>query len=572
MNQAPDGATTPRPTSAAAASGLRFEDLTDEQRRVADAPEPTVLVYGGAGVGKTTAALWAARRELTAYGTRSKPLPGRRVLFVTFSRTAIAQIRSRSGTVLAGVADAVEIATFHGLAFRLLCAFGRYAGLPTTPALLGEARAKLASARSGGHALTYADLLPRALTLLERPGPIANLLLSRWSLVICDEFQDTDDEEWRLLQALGQNARLLLLADPNQMIYSFKKGVSTARLDAARQRPGRAEITLPPGSQRDPSQVLPGAAADIRWRRFTTPAVEHAVDAGRLVVYRNVPDADTDRAAAIDAEVRRLRAEGHVTIGVYAKTNSDAAELSAGLTERGLDHVPIGFSEAYGETLAVLLDMVRYSAGLAEWPEVLTGLATVLTATVRSTNPPALAVTLHTGRPLPGSLQDRVTEIKKALRDASGPLDEAVVIATQAWDFLGFTTGRRAWTRASRAFTALAARARLYTADPLGQLERAVASSRDASFVELDGGDTGQIQLMNFSQTKGREADGTILSYTSSDWYGRGACEPYDEASRILYVSMTRARKTVVILLPPKPHPLVAPFIRYARPGKVGPP
>jgi len=31
---------------------------------------------------------------------------------------------------------------------------------------------------------------------------------------------------------------------------------------------------------------------------------------------------------------------------VYAKTNSDAAELFAGLTERGIDHVPIGFSEA----------------------------------------------------------------------------------------------------------------------------------------------------------------------------------------------------------------------------------
>jgi hypothetical protein len=31
---------------------------------------------------------------------------------------------------------------------------------------------------------------------------------------------------------------------------------------------------------------------------------------------------------------------------VYAKTNSDVAELPAGLTERSIDHLLIGFSEA----------------------------------------------------------------------------------------------------------------------------------------------------------------------------------------------------------------------------------
>ncbi|KWX09119.1 hypothetical protein TR74_11530 [Carbonactinospora thermoautotrophica] len=545
---------------------MTFEQLTAEQRQVADATAPTMLVFGGAGVGKTTTALWAARRELTAHGTSSKPLPGRRVLFVTFSRTAVAQIRSRAGNVLTGMEDAVEILTFHGLAFRLLCAFGRYTGLPGVPVLRGEARTKLATPSPTDYTLTYSDLLPRALTLLETPGPIASLIRSRWSLVICDEFQDTDEEEWRLLQALGRNARLLLLADPNQMIYQFKDGVSEARLDAARARPGCVEVTLQQGSYRDPTQVLPNAAADIRWRRFTTPAVRAAVDAGRLLVYRDVPDTDAERAAVIDAEIRRLQADGHTTIGVYAKTNSDAAGLSAALTDRGVDHVPVGFSEAYGETLAALLTMVRYSAGVADWSEVLTGLATVLTANHRGSKPPDLAWALHAGLHLPNALVDRLTKIKLGLDEAAEPLEEAVVTATQAWNVLGFTSGRRTWNRASRAFTALAARARLHVVDPLGQLERAVAAARDASFVELDGGDTGHIQLMNFSQTKGREADATILSYTSNDWYGRGACEPYDEASRILYVSMTRARNIVVILLPPQPHPLVAPFTRYSKP------
>ncbi len=40
----------------------------------------------------------------------------------------------------------MEILTFHGLAYRLLCQFGRYAGGPAVPLLRGESEAKLALA------------------------------------------------------------------------------------------------------------------------------------------------------------------------------------------------------------------------------------------------------------------------------------------------------------------------------------------------------------------------------------------------------------------------------------------
>lgn len=394
---------------------ITFDDLTPAQQEVADLTATTALVLGGAGVGKTTAALWAARRDLTDRGTREHPIPGARVLFVTFSRTAVAQIRSRAGGVLAGLGEAVEILTFHGLAYRLLCGFGRYVGMDGLPTLLGEARNKLATSAPSGTRMTYDQLLPQALRLMETPGPVSDLLASRWRLVICDEFQDTDGVEWRLLQFLGQTARLLLLADPNQMIYGFKDGVSDARLDAARARPGIIERTLPPGSHRDPTQVIPDAAAEIRWRRFDTAPVRAAADGGRLIVRPNVADDDDDRAAAIAAEVARLQADGHRTIGIYAKTNSDAAGLSAALTDRGVDHVPIGFSEAYGEALSAMLVMIEYPVGTATWGDVRTALATMLTATVRSTSAPTVAVALQHGAVLPGELDPRLARLRQAL-------------------------------------------------------------------------------------------------------------------------------------------------------------
>lgn len=287
------------------------------------------------------------------------------------------------------------------------------------------------------------------------------------------------------------------------------------------------------------------------------------MEGGRLIVRQGVPDDDDERAAAIANEVARLRSEGHRTIGIYAKTNSDAAGLSSALTDRAVDHVPIGFGEAYGEALAAMLAMVEYAmADGVAWADVRTALATALTATVRSTRPPDVALGLHHGRSLPGELNTRLARLQQAL-DAADVLDAVASVAGEAWQGFGFTTGQRAWRRAARTFGSLVSRARLDSLDPIGRLTRSVDEVRNASFVELDAGDTGAIQLMNFSQTKGREADAVILSYGSGDWYGSNAQEPYDEASRLLYVSMTRARRTVVVLLPPRPHALVRPFLAY---------
>src|SRR5512132_2447448 len=177
------GPTSPSPGAAEQTGSIGYEDLTPEQREVVDATEATLLVGGGAGTGKTTTALWTGRVELT----RSDTPPYKRVLFLTFSRTAVAQILTRARRVLTGTGNRVEILTFHGLAYWLLCHFGRYAGGATVPLLRGVSEAKLAVAADGG--LVYDDLLPLALELLAPGSPVRELVLDRWSMVICDEFQ-----------------------------------------------------------------------------------------------------------------------------------------------------------------------------------------------------------------------------------------------------------------------------------------------------------------------------------------------------------------------------------------------
>ena len=237
-------------------------ELSPSQQQIVGSPASTLLALGGAGTGKTTAALHAARREL-----EERAEPHQRVLFLTFSRTAVGQILDRSGPILAGYENRVEILTFHGFAYRLILDFGRYAGFGATPpSLVGEAEAQMGNGSNG--TLRFNHLLPGGLRVLDSEF-VSSLLHERCSLVICDEFQDTGDDHWRLLERLAPPARLLLLADPNQMIYDgFVPGVGGHRIKQALGRDGAEHIELEAASYRDTSQVIPAAAARIRQRRF----------------------------------------------------------------------------------------------------------------------------------------------------------------------------------------------------------------------------------------------------------------------------------------------------------------
>ena len=546
-------------TTRADSVSLQF---SDEQRQVIDSRSRAVLVLGGAGCGKTTAALATARRHLRESDAAEQPIGERRVLFVTFSRTAVEQIRDRSAGVLTDEGDRIEIATFHGLAFRLDRAFGRYFGGEHEPTLVSDARSRLLGTQQ--RHLTYSELIPRALRIVQSETAIARLISNRWSLVICDEFQDTDDAEWQLLQAVSPNARIILLADPNQMIYSgFKPGVDLSRLDSARAVPDCLEIELPPQSHRDPTQILPAAALAVRHRHFDDKSIGRALDEGRLVISTGVPDDLDLRAQRIATELAGCRDDGLLSCGVYVKTNADAAGMSEALLGLGVRHVPVGFSEAFGESLEAQLVLAKFGGGEATWTEVVEALAVVATANVRKKDPPRLARLLASQQPISREFDRRLLELRGNLESAR-TIDGALEVAVHAWSTLGITPGEREWERAGRILTSLFHRTPSVHSGGLVSLENEVARLRIDSLVTSDRGRSHRIQLMNFSQTKGREADAVILSYSSSDYYG-SATEPFDEASRIVYVSMTRARHRVIVLLPDEPHELVAPLAELAR-------
>lgn len=104
------------------------------QNDVITSRAPALVVLGGAGTGKTATAAAAAgahltatdvvrerqRRAMIAAGVVTGLPPRARVLFLSFSRTAVAQVIDRAGAVVGTLLDRIDVATFHGFAWRIV--------------------------------------------------------------------------------------------------------------------------------------------------------------------------------------------------------------------------------------------------------------------------------------------------------------------------------------------------------------------------------------------------------------------------------------------------------------------
>jgi DNA helicase-2/ATP-dependent DNA helicase PcrA len=112
---------------------VRSPGLTAAQRRAVELDGGHLLVVAGAGTGKTTT-LAARVARLVAEGT-----PPERVLLLTFSRRAAAELLRRAGQLCgADVAGRAWGGTFHAVANRLLRLHGRALGLDPSFTVLDQ--------------------------------------------------------------------------------------------------------------------------------------------------------------------------------------------------------------------------------------------------------------------------------------------------------------------------------------------------------------------------------------------------------------------------------------------------
>jgi exodeoxyribonuclease V beta subunit len=112
-------------------------------------------------------------------------------------------------------------------------------GADTVPgqrvAFAGDVRDELDRRKRRLGVLSYDDLLSQlAAALRDEDAPARQRMRRRWSIVLVDEFQDTDPVQWQVLdRAFTGHATMVLIGDPKQAIYAFRGGDVTTYLQAA---------------------------------------------------------------------------------------------------------------------------------------------------------------------------------------------------------------------------------------------------------------------------------------------------------------------------------------------------
>lgn len=514
------------------------------QEPVLDAPDPVVVVLGGAGTGKTTLAAAVVRDALDRVDSaHERP---KRALFLSFSRAAVAQIIERTEDVLGRQAERVEITTFHSFAWKLLKRWGAAIGVPE-PTLVSPSEAKLFGAASG---VTYGDLLPLALRLVQIPC-IQRHLRSRWAIVVSDEFQDTSDEQFELIKLVSGGARLLFLGDENQCIYSNlpgATGVGPERIAAALNLPGARRIDLPKVSHRDPTNTLPAAAEAIRERDFHHEAVGAAISSGMLSVQHH--EGGVTEGFLVAHGIGQLKREGHTSIGVFSHHVDATTSLSDELTGRGITHEIVGLPDSVTSSVQAQFEMLCYSANGGGAETLRRALAVFITSAERGRHPPQLARMVAGQLEAPPSLEERLNDLETRLEGSSG-VSEAFQIAADAFASIGISRGQRTWARGTSVLRAVMGprlcRETEFPADEFELVRRKLAGEKAALLTLDDAGETADVQLMGLYQAKGREADATIVVFRENDFYGLEE-EPMPEGSKLLYVVLSRARKRTIIL------------------------
>jgi DNA helicase-2/ATP-dependent DNA helicase PcrA len=211
-----------------------------EQRKALLAAGGHLLVLGGPGSGKTTIALVKAATAIA-----NCPLAlGQKILFLSFARATVTRIVQESKLRIPRVArGSVEINTYHGFAWEFIRGHGY---LLTGHRMLRLLPPPDAAGRLAGIAKVNRPAeLQRLLTehgvlgfdlfagltsdLLEQSPRLCRILADAYRIIILDEFQDTNLDEWRMIAALGRHSRLIALADAEQRIYEFR-GADPARI------------------------------------------------------------------------------------------------------------------------------------------------------------------------------------------------------------------------------------------------------------------------------------------------------------------------------------------------------
>ncbi len=365
-----------------------LDALDPEQRAVAEAVEGPVVVWAGAGTGKTRAIT-----HRIAHAVRLGAQEPRRIMAVTFTTRAAGEMRERLR--LLGV-EGPAVRTFHSAALRQLRHFWPQVKGGTAPDILGRpaqvvaeaaARCRVSTDRAVVRDLTaeiawakqtqltpegyvagsaqrtppldaadvarvysayddlkydrglidFDDVLLLTIGMLTERPYVADEVRRTYRWFTVDEFQDVSPVQSRLLDLwLGESTEVCVVGDPAQTIYSFAGATDRYLREFTARFPGAAQVRL----YRDYRSTEPVVALANAVLSVLSPGeggLASQIGAGPEPIVREYDD-EVAEANAVAATIAEWVAAGTAPrdIAILVRVNAIMPAFEEALAERGL--------------------------------------------------------------------------------------------------------------------------------------------------------------------------------------------------------------------------------------------
>lgn len=487
------------------------DELT--QRLLSD--ERLVVVEAPAGCGKTYQAAATAISIASSIGRRQE------VLLLAHTNGAVQEFRARIEAAKARV----RAITLDSFALELLCPYAAPLGLPDP----------IRPDSPGGP--TFRELAPKLLELLRRAPTIAKCLAAHYPFIILDEHQDARGDQHQAVFAIARAAdvRVRIFGDPMQSIFGFEEGA--ARWEDLTEGAGGAGPEL-----RTPWRWI----ENERFGRWILEARSRLKN-GRPVLLRGAPSEvnvlpvrGADGAPRIGStQVPHLligplqRILDNITgvVAILTRNNAHAVGIRTALRGRVQFFEGADPGGAY-KTLDELEPLVGNPVGLARAVvEVIHRYLTGLTAATRASLLKALQ-------------DDGIHSRSKVLQPLLGKLEKLYAspdLKTCCRVLHEILVDPPSWLKCHSPETLrLLGRLRDLSPDDGARdvLDRVAHLRRFACRVPFR-------CVTTVHKAKGREFDHVILAHPAGNVYGDD-----DLSRKILYVALSRPRKSIWLLLP----------------------
>jgi DNA helicase-2/ATP-dependent DNA helicase PcrA len=372
------------------------------QREAVTAPDGPIMVFAGAGSGKTKVLTYRI-----AYLLLVRRIPPHRIFAATFTNKAAEEMRQRLEALVGKAIDVMWLGTFHAACARMLRQHGQVIGLPSDfviydeddqrslikaifkelnidpdrfsvtaiHAAISDAKTEMVSpeelleiaetpfqqvvarvyrryqeALRQSKAVDFDDLLLLALKMLQENPQVADYYQTRFLHVLVDEYQDVNKPQHELTLLLSaKNRNLFVIGDDDQNIYSWRGSDVRLMLELPKRFPDLQIFTLE-RNYRSTQTILDTAWHVIKHNKHRHEKKLRAVrEKGEPVVLFRSQD-DYEEAAFVASVVNQWVSEGkyrYKDFAVIYRINAQSRPFEETFLRWGIPYRVVGALRFY---------------------------------------------------------------------------------------------------------------------------------------------------------------------------------------------------------------------------------